>query len=100
MDAAIGDSTVLDELKETSLAPGNPELPQSETCHQLIFEGIDKAVIRNPASKLMGQQAQMLLVGGTYYVLPFYVVHLLLSPSGLLYPMLILLALGLLSYCS
>ena len=58
----MGDSTVLDELKKKhpSSFPINydaligPKLPSSETCHEVIFEGLDGVVICNSCLKTDG----------------------------------------------
>ena len=76
LSAAVGNSTVLDELKKKHPTSSpinydsliNPEFPPSETCHQVIFEGLDGAVIRNSCLKTEGAMALMLLVGGVFPV--------------------------------
>ena len=58
----MGDSTVLDELKKKHPASSpinydsfmNPWFPPSETCHQVIFEGLDGTVIRDSYLKTDG----------------------------------------------
>ena len=62
LDAAVGNNTVLDELKKKHPTSSpinydsliNPEFPPSETCHQVIFEGLDEAVIRESCLKTEG----------------------------------------------
>ena len=62
LSAKVGDSTVLDELKKKHpcSSPINydalidPKLPSSETCHEVIFEGLDGVVIRNSCLKTDG----------------------------------------------
>jgi len=62
LSAAVGNSTVLDEFKKKHPTSSpinydsliNPEFPPSETCHQVIFEGLNGAVIRNSLLKTEG----------------------------------------------
>ena len=62
LDVAVGDSTVLDGLKKKHPASSsinydsliNPRFPPSETCHQVIFEGLDGTVIRDSCLKTDG----------------------------------------------
>jgi len=55
-NAAGGNNTVLDKLKKKH--PPNQlcffEFPPSDTCHQVIFEGLDGTVIRNSCLKTEG----------------------------------------------
>ena len=62
LSAAVGNNTVLDEFKKKhpTLSPINydslinPKFPPSETCHQVIFEGLNGAVIHNSCLKTEG----------------------------------------------
>jgi len=62
LSVAVGNNTVLDELKKKHPTSSpinygsliNPEFPSSETCHQVIFEGLDGAIICNSCHKTEG----------------------------------------------